>query len=65
MVILLKNNKLHTWPYSYFYITNNVGSSVDFRYEDFIDNTAVFDTVGSLTPGCSIRCYPQNYKKTC
>ena len=58
-----KNNKLHTWPYSYFYITNNVGSSVDFRYEDFIDNTAVFDTVGSLTPGCSIRCYPQNYKK--
>lgn len=58
-----KNNKLFCWPYNYFYITNNVGSDVDFHYEDFISNTAVFKTIGSITPGCSIKCYPINYKK--
>jgi hypothetical protein len=58
-----KNNKLKTSPYSYFYISNNVGSDVPFKYEDFVSNTASFKTVGSLTPGCSIRCVPLNYKK--
>lgn len=58
-----KNNKVLTYPYSYFYITNNVGTDIPFRYEDFINNTASFKTVGSLTPGCSIRCFPLNYKK--
>lgn len=58
-----KNNKLFTYPYNYFYITNNVGMDIDFHYEDFINNTAVFKTVGAITPGCSIKCYPINYKK--
>ena len=53
--------KVH--PYSYFYVTNNVGSDVPFRYEEFVNNTASFKTFGSLTPGCSIRCVPLNYKK--
>lgn len=58
-----KNNKLKVHPYSYFYISNNVGNDVSFKYEDFINNTASFRTTGSLTPGCSIKCIPLNYKK--
>ena len=58
-----KNNKLKTSPYCYFYISNNVGGDIPFKYEDFINNTASFRTMGSMTPGCSIRCVPLNYKK--
>lgn len=58
-----KNNKLKVYPYSYFYVTNNAGSDVPFKYEEFVNNTATFKTIGSLTPGCSIRCVPLNYKK--
>ena len=58
-----KNNKLKTAPYSYFYITNNTGSDIPFKYEEFTNNSAVFKTVGAITPGCSIRCVPTNYKK--
>lgn len=58
-----KNNKLKVAPYCYFYVSNNTGSDIPFKYEDFSSNSAVFKTVGSLTPGCSIRCVPTNYKK--
>ena len=58
-----KNNKLFCYPFNYFYITNNVGMDVDFHYEDFINNTAKFKTIGAITPGCSIKCFPLNYKK--
>ena len=57
-----KNNKLFVYPYNYFYVTNQTGQDVEYRYEDFVNNTAQFKTYGSLTPGCSIRCYPVNYK---
>ena len=57
------NNKLKVYPYSYFYITNNAGNDVPFRYEDFVNNTAQFRTIGTLTPSGSIRCIPLNYKK--
>lgn len=58
-----KNNKMFCYPYNYFYISNNVGMDVDFHYEDFVNNTASFKTIGSITPGCSIKCFPLNYKK--
>ena len=57
-----KNNKLWTYPYNYFYVSNNVGIDAEFRYEDFIGNSPSFKTIGSLTPGCSIKCIPLNYK---
>lgn len=57
------NNKLKTSPYSYFYVSNNVGSDISFKYEEFVNNTASFKTIGAITPGCSIRCIPLNYKK--
>lgn len=37
-----KNNKLLSWPFSYFFVTNNSGESIDFKYEDF-----PFETIGS------------------
>lgn len=58
-----KNNKLKVYPYTYFYTTNNVGTDISWKFEDFANNTAVFKTVGSLTPGCSVKCIPINYKK--
>lgn len=58
-----RNGKLKVFPYNYFYITNNVGTDVEYHYEDFINNTASFKTIGSITPGCSIKCFPLNYKK--
>lgn len=30
-----KNNKMYTHPFSYFYIDNNAGTSVEYRWEDF------------------------------
>lgn len=58
-----KNNKCRVYPYSYFYVSNNVGADVEFHYEDFYNSTASFKTIGAITPGCSIRCVPLNYKK--
>lgn len=57
-----KNKKMLVYPYCYFYITNNTGQEVIFHYEDFINNTAVFKTYGVVTPGCSIKTIPMNYK---
>ena len=56
------NKKLLVWPYNYFYVTNNAGSDVEFHYEDFINGSPSFTTIGTMTPGCSIRCIPRNYK---
>lgn len=58
-----KNGKLFCYPYNYFYVTNNSGMDIDYHYEDFVNNTASFKTVGAITPGCSIKCFPLNYKK--
>lgn len=58
-----KNNKLFVWPYSYFYVSNTVGSDVEYRYEEFVNNAPSFKTVGCLTIGGSIRAVPINYKK--
>lgn len=57
------NNKLLTYPFSYFNLTNNCGTDVVFRYEDFRDNQPIFTIVGALTPGCSIKAFPMNYKR--
>lgn len=57
-----KNNKLFVYPYNYFYVSNNAGSDVEYHYEDFINRSPLFTTVGVLTPGCSIRTIPINYK---
>lgn len=57
-----KNNKMFCYPFNYLNVTNNAGSVVTYRWEDFTNNTASFDELGVVTPGCSIRLEPRNYK---
>lgn len=57
-----KNNKMYCYPFNYLNVTNNAGSVVTYRWEDFTNNTASFDELGVVTPGCSIRLEPRNYK---
>lgn len=56
------NKKLLTYPYSYFYVTNNSGSDVEMRWENFTNATPAFTIKGVPQPGCSIKLYPNNYK---
>ena len=57
------NKKLFTFPYNYAILSNNNGTDIPFRYEDFINNQLNFKVVGSISQGCSIKCVPLNYKK--
>lgn len=56
-----RNAKLLTFPYCYFNISNNSGSTVTYHYEDFSGNPN-FKMVGVLSNGCSTKLYPTNYK---
>lgn len=56
-----RNNKLKTFPYCYFNITNNAGTTVTYHYEDF-DGKPKFNVDGVLNVGCAIKLYPTNYK---
>ena len=64
------NNKLFTFPYSYFYISNNSGEEVSFRYEDFPEETVdgnkarTITFVRSIVPSTSLsaKLYFPNYK---
>ena len=55
------NNKLFTNPYNYYMVLNNQGGSAIYQRE-FFEGTPSFKVVGTLTPGGSIRCIPENYK---
>lgn len=56
-----KNNKLKTFPFVYFNVSNNAGSSFDYRYEDF-SSTVTFNMEGAFCASGSIKAIPQNYK---
>ena len=57
-----RNNKLFVYPYNFMMVDNHGGVSEEFRYEDFTTDNCVFTTKGDITPGCSIRTIPRNYK---
>lgn len=66
-----RNNKLLAFPYRYLLTSNNCGSDVIYRYEDFYENDdngerynimPRFLIKACLTIGCSIRMLPLNYK---
>ena len=57
-----KNNKLKTFPYCYFNISNNAGTSIDFHYEDFSTSNVSFKLEGAFCPSGSVKAIPQNYK---
>ena len=58
-----KNNKLYCFPYNYLLVTNQVGGNALYHYEDFINNQPIFNIIVTLSPGCSVKLYPENYKK--
>lgn len=57
-----KNNKMWIGDYNYLLVTNNVGQDYVYKYEDFINNTARFKVIGSISNGASIKIVPMNYK---
>ena len=57
-----KNKKLLTYPYNYLLVSNNNGDSAIYRYEEFSTSNCQFVVEACLTPGCSIRQVPLNYK---
>lgn len=57
-----RNNKLLTYPYCYYLLSNGCGASAVLRPELFSNNKCVIKMEGCLTPGCSIHYTPQNYK---
>ena len=65
------NNKLYSYPYSYFYVSNKAGIDVTYRWEDFPTKTAgQYDTGKTLeyykavvpTVSLSAKLYFINYK---
>ena len=59
----IKNNKCFCYPYNYLYVTNNIGASNIYKYENFYNSTKVkFDLDLALTIGCSGRLTPTAYK---
>lgn len=57
-----KNNKLFVAPYNFMIVDNHGGVCEEYHYEDFTTSNCVFTTKGDITPGCSIRTIPRNYK---
>ena len=60
-----KNKKLATYPYMAYIVSNNSGESVEYHLENFKDNTdhsGELELWGCVTPGCSIRLVPKDYK---
>lgn len=58
-----KNNKCFVYPYNYLLVTNNVGNTNIYKYEDFSTNKANFKIEIVLSIGCSGRAVPLNYKR--
>lgn len=56
------NNKCYVFPYQYINLTNNNGGNSVYNYEDFSSNNPHFEITGIITPSCSIRAVPKNYK---
>lgn len=56
-----KNNKMYCWPFCYFNISNNAGTSQPFRYEDF-SSTISFNVEGTFGISGSTKAIPQNYR---
>lgn len=65
-----KNNKMLCYPFRYILINNNSGSSMDYRYEWFLNKQRInnlyycdFGIYGIISPGCSIKIYPVDYNQ--
>ena len=59
------NNKLLCFPYRYLQVSNNSGATINLKFEDFnvpSDTSQQFNIYGTLTPSCSYKLTPANYK---
>ena len=62
------NNKLFTYPYSFFNLTNNTGITQPFRYEDFAKDPESEEQVigfwidACISPGMALKAIPLFYK---
>lgn len=56
-----KNNKVLTYPFCYFNISNNAGTSIPFHYEDFGQNIQ-FSIQGTFGTSGNTKAIPLNYK---
>ena len=58
-----KNRKMYCYPYSYLMVSNNCGTNIIYKWEDWQDPTHTdFYVRGVLSQGCSIRLIPHLYK---
>lgn len=57
-----KNKKVLSYPYCYFNISNNAGTSLPYHYEDF-SSTVQFKTEGTFGVSGSTKTIPLNYKR--
>ena len=58
-----KNNKCYCYPYNYLYITNNIGNSQIFKYEEFLTSSnCPYVIEMSLAVGFSARFLVRGYK---
>ena len=57
-----KNNKLLTFPYCYFNLSNNAGSSLPYHYEDFSSDDVTFRCEGTFGVSGETKAIPMGYK---
>lgn len=57
-----KNHKLFTYPYCFFNISNNAGTTLPYHYEDFSTTNCTFKIASAFTPSGSVKLYPLDYK---
>lgn len=60
-----KNEKVFTYPYVAFVLSNNSGENMTYHLEDFIDSGNHLGEIkvrGTCTPGVSARAIPVNYR---
>lgn len=57
-----RNNKLLAYPFNYFTISNNAGTSQPFRYEDFSSGIS-FKVEGTFGISGQTKATPQNYRR--
>lgn len=55
-----KNKKLLSYPFCYFNISNNAGTSIPYHYEDF--SSVSFKVEGTFGVSGNTKAIPQNYK---
>lgn len=56
-----KNNRMFCYPFCYFNISNNAGTSLPYRYEDF-SSTVSFKMDGCFGVSGNVKATPLNYK---